>query len=169
MADTQTEAQDLVGRKVVDPHGDKVGTIDALLIHGDEDRANWALVKLDLIGSRARFVPLHQAQQDEDDVRIVYEREWVKSAPKIEHEGDRLDDEEADKLRRHYGMERTTAPTLDDDDEIELTRETREAKPPAMDQGAFPKPPIPGIPDDEQPSPVKERDEEDAKAPDQAP
>lgn len=174
MAETETQAEDLVGRKVVDPHGDKVGTIDALLIHGEEERANWAVVKLDAIGPRARFVPLHDAQDEDGDVRIVYEREWVKAAPQIEHDGDHLGDEEADQLRRHYGMERVTAPSVDDDgDEIELSRETREAKPPAMDQGAFPKPPIPGIPEDEQPSPIKEPDgndkgpnAEDDKAPD---
>lgn len=167
MAEIETQAEDLVGRKVVDPHGDKVGTIEALLIQGAEERANWAVVKLDVLGIRARFVPLHEAQDEDGDIRIVYEREWVKAAPKIEHEGDHLGDEEADQLRRHYGMERVTAPTVGDDGaDIELARETRDAKPPAMDQGAFPKPPIPGIPEDQQPSPIKEPDGEDHREPD---
>ncbi len=157
MAETRTEAQDLLGRKVMDPHGDKVGTIDALLTHGGEDRANWARIKLGAFGIRSAFVPLHEAQDEDDGVRIVYEREHVRAAPKIDPDGEQIGDEDADLLRRHYGMERVVAPSnVDEDDDIDLPRETRDAKPPAMDQGAFPKPPIPGIPEDEQPSPIKE-------------
>lgn len=162
MADTRAETQDLIGRKVVDPHGGKVGTIKALIKHGDEERANWAQVKLGALGMSLALVPLHEAQELDGDVRIVYECEWVKSAPEVEPDGDHLGDEQADALCRHYGMDRITAPAVDDGDEIELSRETREAKPPAMDQGAFPKPPIPGIPEDQQPSPVKEESNDDS-------
>jgi hypothetical protein len=160
MAETRAEAQDLIGRKIIDPHGDKIGTIEALLIHGDEERANWARIKLGAFGIHSAFVPLHEAQDEDGDVRIVYEREYVKAAPEIEPDGDRIGDEDADVLHRHYGMERVVGLTKQDaDDDIELSRETRDAKPPAMDQGAFPKPPIPGVPEDQQPSPIKDPDD----------
>jgi hypothetical protein len=155
MTETTKQKPDLTGRKVTDPHGDRVGTIGALLTRADEERANWAVVKLGWFGIRRAFVPLHEAQEDGGDVRIVYEREHVRAAPSIEPEGDQIRDDDADMLCRHYGMERVIQPSDRVDDDIELPRETRDAKPPAMDQGAFPKPPIPGIPEDQQPSPVK--------------
>ncbi len=46
-----------------------------------------------------------------------------------EPEGQEINDEEAEVLHRHYGLERVTAITVQDDD-IDLPRETREAKPP---------------------------------------
>jgi hypothetical protein len=160
----RTETKDLVGRKVVDPHGDKIGTIDALLIHGEEDRANWARIKTGPLGMKTTFVPLHDAQDEDGDVRLVYEREHVQAAPKIEPEGDHLTDEEADALHTHYGLERVIGLTSDDEeDDIELSRETRDATPPAFNEGPFPKPPIPGIPEDEQPSPIKKEDKEESE------
>jgi hypothetical protein len=156
MAETETRAQDLLGRKLVDPHGDKIGRIAALLSEGDDERASWARVKIGVFGLRTAFVPLNAAQEQDGAVRIVYEREHVKAAPEIEPDGDRIGDEGADVLHRHYGLEPVVGPNAPGaHDDIELPRETRDAKPPAMDQGAFPKPPIPGIPDDQQPSPVK--------------
>ncbi len=127
-------ADELVGRTVVDPHGNKVGTIDELYVHGDGGTPNWARVKLGVIGVSSSLVPLHDAQEDGDDVRIVYEREWVKEAPEIEPEGGELSDEQADKLHSHYGLERLTGLTTEaDEEEIKLPRETREADPPGLD------------------------------------
>src|SRR5579884_3692305 len=96
-------AEELVGRVVVDPHGYKVGTIDAVYSHGEDI---WARVKLGLLGTDSSLVPLRDAQEDDDDVRIVYEREHVKEAPEVEPEGEELSDDDADALHGHYGLER---------------------------------------------------------------
>jgi hypothetical protein len=123
--------EELVGKDVVDPHGEKIGTIDALLAHGED---SWARLKLGLLGTNASLIPLRDAQQDGGDVRIVYEREHVKAAPEVEPEGEELSDDDADKLHSHYGLERVKGLTAEgDDDDIELSRETREAKPPGLD------------------------------------
>lgn len=124
-------ADDLEGRTVVDPHGDKIGTIDELLVHGEN---SWARVKLGLLGTGSALVPLRDAQHEGDDVRLVYEREHVKDAPEIEPEGRELSDDEADKLHTHYGLERITGLTAEEGDEkTELPRDTREADPPGLD------------------------------------
>jgi hypothetical protein len=128
-------AEDLVGRHVVDPHGYKVGTIDALYLHGDGDTPNWARIKMGILGTDSALIPLRDAQEVQDDVRIVYEREHVKAAPQVEPEGSELSDDEADTLHGHYGLERVTGLTAEGaDDDIELTKETRDAKPPGMDE-----------------------------------
>ena len=126
-------AEELVGRDVVDPHGYKVGTIDALYVHGEGDV--WARVKLGLLGTDSSLVPLRDAQQDDDGIRIVYEREHVKTAPEIEPEGEEISDDDADALHGHYGLERVKGLTAElSDEDIQLPRQTRDAKPPGMDQ-----------------------------------
>jgi hypothetical protein len=126
----------LVGRGVVDPHGYKIGTIDALFVHGDRDVPNWARVKMGIFGKDSALVPLQDAQEDGDDVRLVYEKEHVKAAPEVEPDDQELSDEAADKLHGHYGLERVLGLTVEgSEDEMELPRETREAKPPGMEEG----------------------------------
>lgn len=126
----------LVGRGVVDPHGYKIGTIDALYVHGDSAVPNWARVKIGLLGTDSALVPLHDAQEDGSDVRLVYEKEHVKAAPEIEPDGDELSDEDADRLHGHYGLERVVGLTVSEEEqEIELSREARDAKPPGLEEG----------------------------------
>lgn len=126
----------LVGREVVDPHGYKIGKIDALFVHGDSDVPNWARVKMGILGTDSALVPLQDAQEDGENVRLVYEKEYVKSAPEVEPDGDQLSDEQADALHGHYGLERVVGLTAEGaDDEMELPRETRDAKPPGMEEG----------------------------------
>jgi hypothetical protein len=125
-------ADDLVGRDVVDPHGHKVGTIDALFAHGED---SWARVKLGVLGTDSSLIPLRDAQQEGGDVRIVYEREHVKAAPEVDLESEVLSDDDADSLHGHYGLERVKGLTSEaEEDDIDLPRETRDAKPPGMDE-----------------------------------
>jgi hypothetical protein len=131
----------LVGKEVIDPHGVTVGEIEALFLHRGSERANWALVKTSPLGVGRSFIPLHDAQDDgEDRVRIVYEKEHVKKAP----DGQEISDDEAEVLHRHYGLDRVNAITVQEDD-IELPRETREAKPPDLSElpPAYERHPIP--------------------------
>jgi hypothetical protein len=65
---------------------------------------------------------------------VVYEKEWVKAAPEIEPEGNELSDEQADALHGHYGMERVKGLTTEGADDIELSREARDADPPTMNE-----------------------------------
>ncbi len=125
----------LVGTGVVDPHGHKIGKIEALFVHGDSEVANWARVKTGLLGAGSALVPLHDAQEEGGDVRLVYEKEHVKAAPQVEPDGDELSDEQADALHSHYGLERVVGLTAEEsEDEMELPRETRDAKPPGMEE-----------------------------------
>ncbi len=138
------EERELIGRDVIDPHEVTIGQIEALFIHRGSERANWALVKTSPFGASRSFVPLHDAQEDDGRVRIVYEKEHVKRAPDVEPDGQEIDDDAAELLHRHYGLERVTAITVQEDD-VELSRETREAKPPDMSDlpPAYDRHPIP--------------------------
>ncbi len=125
---------ELIGMEVVDSHGYKVGKIDALFIHQEDERASWARVKTGIgpLGSHS-IIPLHDAQDDDGQIRIVYEREHVGEAPEIEPDGNEISDEDADQLHTHYGLEPVTGlVTETKDEDIELSRDARDAEPPTM-------------------------------------
>jgi hypothetical protein len=137
-------SEELIGKQVVDPHGYRVGKVQAVLGREGGERACWALVRTGPF-SKA-FVPLQDAQEDDGDVRIVYEKEHVKATPDVEVEGEELSDEDANVLHRHYGLDRVIAPSgIDDEDKLDLPRDTREAKPPDLSElpPAYERHPIP--------------------------
>jgi hypothetical protein len=121
---------DLVGKRVIDPHGYRVGKVVAVFEREGGERADWACVRLGLL--RRSLVPLHDAQDDDGRVRVVYEKEHIKGAPKIAIHGAEISDEDADVLNRYYGLDRLIAPSGIEDDDTELPRETRDAKPPDL-------------------------------------
>jgi hypothetical protein len=129
----EKSADDLLGQQVVDPHGYTIGKIEALFLHGHDERASWARVKTGLVRTSSVFVPLHDAQEDGSKIRLVYEKEHVDAAPEIEPDGEELSDEEADVLHGYYGLERVKGLAAEaSDEDIELPRETRDANPPTM-------------------------------------
>lgn len=130
----EKSADDLLGTQVVDPHGYTIGKIDALFIHGEDERARWARVKTGIVRKDLVFVPLHDAQADGGQIRVVYEKEHVNEAPEIEPEGNELNDDDADVLHGHYGLERVKGLTKEtaEKGDIDLPRETRDATPPTM-------------------------------------
>jgi hypothetical protein len=137
-------SEELIGRQVIDPHGYRVGKIRGVFEREGGECACWALIRTGLV--RRSFAPLQDAQEEDGRVRIVYEKEHVKSAPKVKAEGGELSDEDANELHRYYGLDRVIAPSgIDEEDDIELPRETREAKPPDLSElpPAYERHPIP--------------------------
>src|SRR5829696_1258113 len=69
----------------------------------------WALVNTGLFGTRSSFVPLAQTTQTGDDVRVPYDKQLVKDAPRVEAD-QHLSEAEERQLWRHYGLDydRTT-------------------------------------------------------------
>jgi uncharacterized protein (TIGR02271 family) len=97
------------GRTLVDRDGNRIGTIDAIYLDDDTGQPEWALVNTGLFGTKASFVPLAQATEDHSDVRVPYDKQLVKDAPRIDPDG-RLSEAEERRLWRHYGLDydRTT-------------------------------------------------------------
>ncbi|MGH2813692.1 MAG: YsnF/AvaK domain-containing protein [Actinomycetota bacterium] len=92
------------GRTMVDPAGDKLGTIDAIYLDNETGQPEWATVTSDLFSAKAAFVPLAQAQAMGDSVQVPYDKQQVTDAPSMEADGSLSQDEEAE-LYRHYGLE----------------------------------------------------------------
>ena len=97
-------AQAWQGRTMVDPAGDKLGTIDAIYLDDETGQPEWATVTSGLFTATTAFVPLAQAQDVGGSVQVPYDKTQVKSAPSMEADGQLSQDEEA-KLYRLYGLE----------------------------------------------------------------
>jgi hypothetical protein len=129
-------ATDVVGQEVLDVRGEKIGKIERMCAYAD-DEPKWAVVKIGMLGIHSSLVPLHDAEEDDGGLRVVYEKQHVKNAPSVDSDGDQLSEDDVDLLHRYYGLERISGLTAPDgeEDDIELTRETREAEPPGMKEG----------------------------------
>jgi uncharacterized protein YrrD len=103
MPDIDT-VQSWQGRTMVDPAGDKLGTIDAIYLDDETGQPEWATVTSGLFTAKTAFVPLAQAQPIGDSVQVPYDKQQVKNAPSMEADGSLSQDEEAE-LYRHYGLE----------------------------------------------------------------
>ena len=99
-------AQAWQGRTMVDPAGDKLGTIDAIYLDDETGQPEWATVTSGLFTAKTAFVPLAQAQAMGDSVQVAYDKQQVTDAPNMQADGSLSQDDEAE-LYRHYGMEYT--------------------------------------------------------------
>lgn len=124
----------LEGREVFNIRGERLGKIDALFTYGDVSEPNWARIKIGRLGLHKAIVPLENAIGEDGGLRLVYETEHIRHAPGAEAEDGRLDDHDVDLLCRHYGLEPVAPPSGIEDDQIDLPRETRDAKPPALEE-----------------------------------
>ena len=89
---------------MVDPAGDKLGTIDAIYLDDETGLPEWATVTSGLFIAKIAFVPLARAQEMGDSVQVPYDKDQVKGAPSMEPDGQLSQDEEAE-LYRHYGLD----------------------------------------------------------------
>jgi uncharacterized protein (TIGR02271 family) len=103
MPDIDT-VQSWQGRTMVDPAGDKLGTIDAIYLDDETGQPEWATVTSGLFTATIAFVPLAQAQDMGDSVQVPYDKQQVKNAPTMRADGQLSQDEEAE-LYRHYGLD----------------------------------------------------------------
>ncbi|CAB4915822.1 unannotated protein [freshwater metagenome] len=104
---TIDEVRSWRGRHVVGDDGHKIGTIDELYADDQTGTPAWALVHTGLFGRKSLFLPIADATLDGDDVRVPFDKAFVKDAPGIEPDG-HLTAHEEDQLFRYYGRPTTT-------------------------------------------------------------
>ncbi|HEV3399127.1 MAG TPA: PRC and DUF2382 domain-containing protein [Actinomycetes bacterium] len=92
------------GATMVDPDGDKIGTVESIYVDDQTGEPEWALVNTGLFGTKSSFVPLAQASSSGDQVQVPYEKQLVKDAPRIDTD-QHLSEAEEQELWRHYGLE----------------------------------------------------------------
>jgi uncharacterized protein (TIGR02271 family) len=95
--------QTLIGGTAYSSDGDKIGSIGTVYLDNASGEPAWVTVKTGLFGSNESFVPLDQAEQTNDGIRVPYDKERVKNAPNIETDRE-LSEQEEDQLYAYYGI-----------------------------------------------------------------
>jgi len=95
------------GRTVVDRDGERIGTLDELYLD-ERDAPAWATVRAGLLGRRSSLVPLSEVRPVGEELEVPFDRQRVEDAPAIEP-SEQVDDEDADRLRQHYGLDEQAA------------------------------------------------------------
>jgi uncharacterized protein (TIGR02271 family) len=88
---------------VIDPDGNKIGTLGQLYLDDQTDAPNWATVKTGLFGLSETFVPLTEAVTDGDSIRVPYTKDQIKDAPRVDQD-EHLSEADEDRLYQHYGL-----------------------------------------------------------------
>ncbi|MFC1401528.1 MULTISPECIES: PRC and DUF2382 domain-containing protein [Streptacidiphilus] len=93
----------VIGHKVLDAEGHKIGQADEVYLDDSTGTPQWVTVKGGLFGGKGHFAPLGGAVLVDNDVRLAYAKSQVDSAPELET-GRHLSVEEEMTLYRHYGL-----------------------------------------------------------------
>jgi uncharacterized protein (TIGR02271 family) len=91
------------GRTVVGNDGAKIGKVEEIYLDAETNQPEWLAVRTGLFGSHLSFVPIAEATESGEDVRVPYDRAKVKGAPYAEPDGQLSRPEEL-ALYRHYGL-----------------------------------------------------------------
>ncbi|MFD7924147.1 PRC-barrel domain-containing protein [Streptomyces sp. NPDC059740] len=106
---TDIDPRTLIGRKALDRHGAKIGTVDEVYLDDATGEPEWAAVRTGLF-SRDAFVPLEPSELEGDVLRVPYDRKLVREAPDF-GVGRHLSPEQELQLYHHYRLDVSPAPT----------------------------------------------------------
>ena len=104
---TIDQARSWRGLTLVATDNEPVGRIEAIYVDRTTRQPEWALVLTGLFGSARTFVPLADAAQRGDIVRIPHHTSVVRDAPRLEQDAELSEEDEA-RLYAHYGIQYTT-------------------------------------------------------------
>lgn len=103
---TTDQAQQLLtgGGNVVDNDGDKIGSIGQAFLDDRTGNPEWVTVKTGIFGTGESFVPLRDGEVSGHDVRVPYDKDKVKDAPRISDSDGHLSEDEESTLYAYYGI-----------------------------------------------------------------
>ena len=110
---TAIDPNRVIGHKVVDAEGHKIGQAEEVYLDDSTGLPQWVTVKGGLFGGKEHFAPLDGATLDGDEVQLSCAKSLVDGAPELET-GRHLSVEEERALYQHYGLGRRDMSQLDD-------------------------------------------------------
>ena len=81
---TRQDFDRIEGATAYDNSGEKIGRVGQLYIDDETGEARWVTVSTGLFGLSESFAPLQGAEFDGKDIRLKYDKETVKDAPRID-------------------------------------------------------------------------------------
>lgn len=103
MSFTTVDRESWIGSTLIDPHDNKLGTIDELYFDLETDQPQWMLVKTGLFGTKRSLVPLTDARVTEGGIMTPFDKRQIDDAPRIGPTDD-LPDDQVHELYRHYNL-----------------------------------------------------------------
>ncbi len=104
MTDTMNFA-DLSGKVVYDRDGEKIGEVSQMWLDDVTGQPDWITVRTGLFGMNESFLPCDGLRDgQEGDLRTSYTKQQVKDAPNVHPNAGHLDQDEENRLYRHYGI-----------------------------------------------------------------
>ncbi len=100
---TAFDVQTLSGATVVDPSGDKIGTVSQVYLDDTTGAPEWVTVKTGLFGTKESFVPLAAARLDGDQLVVEADKNKVTGAPRVDGD-DHISEQEEAEIYRYYGI-----------------------------------------------------------------
>jgi uncharacterized protein (TIGR02271 family) len=93
----------VIGSTAYDSDGEKIGKVGQVYVDPDDGHAVWASVNTGFFGTSESFVPLANATWDGNDLRVQYDKAFVKDAPRIDVDGE-LSTQDQEALYQYYGI-----------------------------------------------------------------
>ncbi|HET7415082.1 MAG TPA: DUF2382 domain-containing protein [Arthrobacter sp.] len=90
---------------VIDQRGDRVGQVEQVFVGDESGQPEWVTVKTGLFGHSETFIPLREASMDGGDIRVPYEKNRIKDAPRTDGSSGHVEPAEEAELYRYYGLE----------------------------------------------------------------
>jgi hypothetical protein len=90
----ETIVRECVGRTMIDPAGDTIGTIQAVYVDDKTAQPEWFAVRTGWFGRSVNFVPVTATSVKGLDVQSLYSKETVQESPQVEAEGHLSPDEQ---------------------------------------------------------------------------
>jgi len=100
---TSFDVQTLTGATVVDPSGDKIGTVSEVYLDDTTGQPEWVTVKTGLFGNKHSFVPLAASRLDGDHLVVDADKAKVTGAPRVDGD-DHISEQEEAEIYSYYGI-----------------------------------------------------------------
>ncbi|MEV0681386.1 PRC and DUF2382 domain-containing protein [Actinosynnema sp. NPDC050436] len=100
----QAEVDRLYDCDVIDPHGERIGSVKQVWLDDRDGRPMWASVHTGLFGTKESFVPIQDAEVASGHITVPVDKKQVKDSPKIDVADEHMSDEQQDELYSYYGL-----------------------------------------------------------------
>lgn len=111
MIDTDQAAR-LIGSTLIDDGGADVGPIGQLYLDDETGRPEWVTVRTGFFGTNESFVPVSEATDGNNQLRVPFSKDKIKNAPNCNPEAGHLSEQDESRLYSYYGMSYGGAGTI---------------------------------------------------------